>query len=345
MMRRLLLFLAAFLVVLVASTEPSLATSNASQSADVQTEINSFLTDLKTGFQDKRVALLPMGQHLANTLIFFVASWLGIKILLEGGATPQLIGRFIPAILSWSIMLTVMNHYGGGGALDLPQATDATMRQIASAVVGGAGDGFGDGLAMLIDSAIKIWDAGPHGWAAVAQLPYVFEAYLYKILTVGLLMMAAVIYAAMYTVGNVMMLVGWIVGPVMIPWIVWEPASFLFMGWIRFMIVAGMYFVVGNAMTTITSGMMNHINTLAAKASALAMGDQFLILSMAATLLAGIIMYLMWQIPQIANGLLSGHAVASIGWKFPSLSSSGTRIQSGGNAGGGSSPPAKRTSS
>ena len=69
-----------------------------------------------------------------------------------------------------------------------------------------------------------------------------------KLLIVAFILFSGLVYIAMYIISMVLFYVAAALGPVMIPWVLFEPMSFLFDGWVRFVISASLYKVVGLVM-------------------------------------------------------------------------------------------------
>jgi len=106
--------------------------------------------------------------------------------------------------------------------------------------------------------------------------------------------------------------IGLTLGPIMIPFYLMPVLSFLFDGWMRFMITAGFYKLVATVMLALTYNLVKELevtskalNAAGAGAGAIWIGD-LASLSLA-IVIAFIAFLLMWQVPSIASSLVSGN--------------------------------------
>jgi type IV secretory pathway VirB6-like protein len=135
-----------------------------------------------------------------------------------------------------------------------------------------------------------------------------------KFLACGLLVLLAAVYMLIVNMGAILVGVGLTLGAILVPFMLLPPAEFLFDGWLRFMITAGLMKVVGAVLMTIVntaivaaSGFVNttlgNMSGTAGVASATTI-DTFALLVVCVITCIGI--FLMWQVPGIAGGLVSG---------------------------------------
>ncbi|MCO8402812.1 type IV secretion system protein (plasmid) [Burkholderia cenocepacia] len=125
---------------------------------------------------------------------------------------------------------------------------------------------------------------------------------------------ALLVYIAIYAIGTLMLYCGIALGPFMIPWKVHTETEFLFDGWMRFTIGAGLYKVVcaiaiklvGGSITALVTAVTN-LNT----SGQTALGYD-ITASIIVFVLCGFLIFVLWEVPKIASGLVSGNASASI---------------------------------
>jgi type IV secretory pathway VirB6-like protein len=141
-------------------------------------------------------------------------------------------------------------------------------------------------------------------------------SFLMKLLIVAFILFSGLVYIAMYIISMVLLYVAAALGPVMIPWVLFGPMSFLFDGWVRFVIGASLYKVVGLVMIAVSGALYDPL--MQASRAAAAGGSQYFnfTAASAALLISGVMALLMLQIPMIANGLASG--IARTGFSFRS---------------------------
>jgi type IV secretory pathway VirB6-like protein len=120
--------------------------------------------------------------------------------------------------------------------------------------------------------------------------------------------LAMVVYVFVVLMADVLVAIGLTLGPIMIPFYLMPVLSFLFDGWLRFMITAGFYKLVATVMLALT---YNLVKELAFTSKALAPGGvwwgDLMSLSLA-VVIAVITLLLMWQVPSIASALTQGSA-------------------------------------
>jgi type IV secretory pathway VirB6-like protein len=143
----------------------------------------------------------------------------------------------------------------------------------------------------------------------VFRIPHIFLA-LIASLFVGL---AMVVYIFVVLMADVLVAIGLTLGPIMIPFYLMPVLSFLFDGWLRFMITAGFYKLVATVMLALTYNLVKELevtsralNAAGAGAGAIWIGD-LASLSLA-IVIAFIAFLLMWQVPSIASALTQGSA-------------------------------------
>jgi type IV secretory pathway VirB6-like protein len=109
-----------------------------------------------------------------------------------------------------------------------------------------------------------------------------------------------------YLISQVMVQIGFMVMPIMVPWLVLEYSSFLFDGWLKFMISAGLTKVVG----AIIFGMSTDLLTAIVNMANLAGSSQLANFGLysAIMILSALLAYLMLQTTSIAHGLMHGIA-------------------------------------
>ncbi|UNK04238.1 type IV secretion system protein (plasmid) [Ralstonia insidiosa] len=134
-----------------------------------------------------------------------------------------------------------------------------------------------------------------------------------KVITTVVIAGASAIWAANYILSQAKLFIGMAVAPVMVPWLIMPYTTFLFDGWLKFMIGAGMMQVVGAIMIKITNILVTTMTSIAAGSTA-----TNVILYVVLVVLAFIISYLMAEINGIAMGLLQGGS--RVGFGFSSLS-------------------------
>lgn len=134
---------------------------------------------------------------------------------------------------------------------------------------------------------------------------------LVKFIAIGLLMIAGIAALTQFLASQVLIYIAFILAPIFVPFLIWDKASFLFNGWMKFLIKATFHKVVGLVMIGLLGTTINKATAVMGQAQASGMLDaQVLKIStfVGLILIAAVIAYMMWQVGSIADGLLSGSA-------------------------------------
>lgn len=256
-------------------------------------------------------ALAADGQSLFAGLALIAFSWMGIRLVLEAGAITDLMGTLMRTMLTIGMVYWAISPEGYN--LIFKEGVDGTMNALAAKLSGVAGSpqtALVSTMTKLIEHAVLIgdkiyttWlqDAGPLDVMAIIAKN--FFALLFLSLSIVMIFLAAVVYFAVGITSIIMIQIALILGPIFIPWVLIPMASFMFEGWLKFLVIAGLTKVIGALLIGIASATLTAITIDLS-------GDfgQTLIMSMAAAAVAMLIAYLMSQIPNIAQSLVSGGA-------------------------------------
>lgn len=264
--------------------------------------------------QDK---LLPAGQSLVGALALLLISWGGVKLVLEGGSfvegLGEMLNKFFMIGLVWWLVSSGHEIWVNGLL--------ASFTEIGNTLSGAGSNPLHQALAELTGMIDKMWasiklspDAGVLTSAGLELFFAGLTGGIFKIFAIGFITVAAAIFTAMYAVSQVLIGIALALGPVFIPWLLLDATSFVFWGWIKFLIVAALYKVVGLVVLSYGAAMMTWLTQATIAASLV--GDEAsvnVIASLVVVLLSFVLAFLMFQIPTIANGLMSGHASVHAG--------------------------------
>ncbi|MFT4066694.1 type IV secretion system protein [Paraburkholderia sp.] len=157
-------------------------------------------------------------------------------------------------------------------------------------------------------------------WTLVKNLPLILLAFLAKALAVIAIALMTVIFVVVVQFGSFLLDIAFCLGPVLIPWYVLPAGEFLFNGWLRFTISAGLFKVVAWLMMAIVnSGVLPGIQSLVQQAAAQngTNSDAYYatnyLAMLALALVCGVGAFMMWQVPDIAKGLVSGGGAGNLG--------------------------------
>lgn len=278
------------------------------------------------------------GQRLLTLLTTLLIAWTGIQMMLEFEPVNSAIARIAHTAIVWGFASFMIGTAAGGGIF---QEIQTGMKSIAASVApaGTNGDQFVV-MGKMVDSATKIWlgpkknasqaggsqssgssssqggQSGGIGEKVSGLLSLgdsMLENVLFGILSVitrffvgVFVLISGLLYFGTLIVAQVMFKIAAIMMPFMVPWIVFEQTSFLFNGWLKFTIGAGLQIVVANIIYGLTLGIVDKVVNMVASIQS-SPQSEYLVYA-AALLITGIMAFVMMQASTIANGLLSGHA-------------------------------------
>ncbi|AFT85990.1 type IV secretion system protein [Paraburkholderia phenoliruptrix] len=156
-------------------------------------------------------------------------------------------------------------------------------------------------------------------WTLIRNLPLVLLAFLAKALAIIAITLMTLIFVVVVQFGSFLLDIAFCLGPVLIPWYVLPAGEFLFDGWLRFTISAGLFKVVAWLMMAIVySGVLPGIQGLVQQTATQsgANSDAYYatnyLAMLALALVCGVGAFMMWQVPDIAKGLISGGGGAGL---------------------------------
>lgn len=320
-------------------------------SASATAQVINKVFDTTTGLASAS-PYLEDGKRLYAILLSIAVSWAGIKVVIdEGGinaALASLMKTIIVSGLAGFFMLgSTQSSFVRGFDYLAQKAVVATgaginLENPAKAMIQVAGRAMQQ-VDLLWNGAenLKNEEAGKLPWlqtlAGDSLLGQVLDgagSVLTKIGISILLMLTLCIFLLQYLLSQMLVLIGLIFAPIFIPFLVLDSTSFLFHGWLKFMIVSGVQKMVGALLFGLSLQLIDALPAITAEAAE----HRALMLFpyLACLLLVLFMASLLWKTQEIAAGLVSG--MPSAGMTPPRLKSPG-----GGGAGKGGTPPAPGT--
>jgi type IV secretion system protein TrbL len=329
-------------------------------------------TKLMTSANGQPNGVLAAGNHLLMAIAALSFAFLSVKMMLEASSYMDYLGQFINGLIMYGMVEWVLHNYtsGTGGGLvvlfnqGFDQVVNAMLGLQGSAVI--ANNVWAGFQAMLKIGAI-VTDNIPGGansgaistiFAAVTGaltpmtvvLDFVLISFLWIVLIAD-----AVLFVAIYIYSMMQFAVGMLVGPIMLPWMLLKPFSFIAEGWIKFMVMAGFYRIVGMAIIQINEliaigisnamGVQNNtFNTPIATIpqftkitlTAYTQWPQHVLISAMALAFAIMTFYMLIKVNEIVQGLLSGGGSGGMSFGKHGLTSVGGGSPGGGGNHGGS---------
>ena len=266
--------------------------------------------------------LLTTGQDLWTGLASIMIVWTGVKIALSGNFQPWevirlIIGLWIPWVMlhfydtplpppAAAYTFPGMIVEGGNWLMDLFVADVGTaMRTELSNMIN-------THMTRITDAwdGYQIWDLITAGGAAIMTL---FSATIMMIFAMTMLVLLYCITYAQVLWAQLAIAILVFLGPLFIPWLLFEPMSFLFWGWFRSLIVFSLYGALAGAVMRVFMGVaLGYVTTFSNQVISFditVMGGWVLIIL--PLFVAGILASL--KVGELASMLVTGSAVTSSG--------------------------------
>lgn len=266
--------------------------------------------------------IMGLGFKLFGFFLLLNMTWTVIKGMISGTGLSGFITDFLPELIAAGVVIVFLTQNVGG-------AIESALNGLAAIVTGVPNSG----TTSLINQAgqqgfqtlSNIWQVpsvsglsvvDPTSWLpAISSLLY---GLLAKAVAMFLILVALAVYIAMVVTSQVSVIIALILAPVFIPFLMFKPAGFLFDGWLKFFLGAGMMKVVGLLVLTVTTVMMGSLQTVSQNAitsgtSTLdGLGLDIVVYSVM-ILLAALSATMMASVPSIASSLMGGGNGAGFG--------------------------------
>lgn len=291
-------------------------------------------------------ALVPDGQDLAGVLLLITLGWtIALWMLSSDGVTALMdsfgiIARYsIVAVLLTSWLATVGGFFQGN-ANDLAQRLTGTssISDTVNIIMAGAGrllasermseecsDTAASNNQILSQAEPQLSTCNKKPGSAVqaaswadllVNFPMVLMTWLLRL--VALLMMGLLLaaYLSIIFMAEIMFGLGMTLGPVLVPWLIWQRTEWLFDGWLKFMINATLTKVVAAFMVVTTTGLIMTVKKFS-ESVPVSSGEELLAVDETAALLLCVVcaigVFLMWEVPRLAQSLVAGGSFPSKG--------------------------------
>ena len=276
--------------------------------------------------------LLPTGLAIFAALTFALTILMFVQLMAENVSIEEIAPRLVRHILNVCFVGLLLISYTGG-ILGVRQVFVGGSEYLVQQVTGKSSDtAFNLGVAQLndalkrldsakvsggsIDLNAGLWDQAKQALKSGLAVMTSFVAAVIGILVALALAFVLMIYISVYMFGIVMLYLGIIMGPFMIPWKLFEDSSHMFNGWLRFTTAAALYKVVCATVLMMLSGVINSLVTAieSMNASGNSAAGFDIMYACAVLIICMFMSYIMWQVPSIANGLVSGNAGGRADW-------------------------------
>ena len=265
--------------------------------------------------------LVPDGKRLAVALATAVLAWRMVRSMLTDEGPYGVISEIVGVVVPTGLVLWFLLNWNWIWNVSLIGGFDYISARLSGS--GSATSGVSVGMNAILKTALALFESmKPHSGGVVefaSNFPSWLIASGFKFIVMGLLMACAVVFGGVMILSQILVGIALVIGPVLVPWLIFEPTSFLFWGWVKFLISAALYKVVGVLLLTYCSKLLPFLTEAAQGAADPAAVD--MVSASALLFLAAVILMLTLQAPAIASSILNGHNSAS--FRLPRPSSSG----------------------
>jgi len=284
--------------------------------AEIITALASTITDALAALT-KNEGFMAAGTTITYLLFAIMFSWALIKTMIAGEGINEVIAELIPLFASVSIIHALLSVNGVAAIVQFLESAAATM---------GAKPDLGQDIMHALQRGFVAIINITTMPSSTTNVPLSLDA-LSQALGIGLnaiismigrlvaaviITLAMVVYIAGIVVAHASIMLAVALAPLMIPFLIVPALSWIFDGWLKFTIAAGMTKVVGAFMLSLTEKIMEGLAVVSGKVALPANSDfaeiatSSMIINMGLILLAGLCAFLMVQVPGIANGLIRG---------------------------------------
>ncbi|CAB3734772.1 hypothetical protein LMG22037_05903 [Paraburkholderia phenoliruptrix] len=288
--------------------------------SQVTSDLNQLESTIQSNFSSMSGTLAADGTELEWALFSVMFVWTAITGMLKGESLGEVFAQIIIQILMLGIVMACLNSSS-------QNALTQTFTTIANQF--GAGTNLSGGVKSFFTAISSLWtssggsstsssSSGSNWFSSLFHTIGDFDLgsilaglaiVILKLATTVIVAGAAALWAGNYILSQMKVYIGLAVAPVMVPWLLMPYTTFLFDGWLKYMIGAGMMQIVGAIMIKMTNTLMTTMTTVAQGATA-----TNVILYVVLVVLALVIAYMMSEINGIAMGLLGGGSRVGMGF-------------------------------
>lgn len=313
---------------------------------DVSNTISTIYNSILAHAQSKSTVLISDGQDLAVILLLITVSWTVMMWMLSSDGSQAMVDAF-SALFRYAIVATMLAGWLGlvGGSLQanvndisLKVAGTTTITDSVDLMFSAATKMFQQSNADRMSACKEVSTPDPTNALAGGQqatvvcegqggrgaevtfvdvlfnLPMVISTMLFKL---GALLFMTIFLAAFLLVifmQEILFGISLALGPILVPWLIWQRTEWLFDGWLKFTLAACFTKIVAFIMVGFLTGVIIAAKTAAESINVASASDLLAVDELAAfmiMLLSAVGAFMMWQVPSIAQGILSGSGGAS----------------------------------
>lgn len=300
---------------------------------DPQTVFNDLLLSADKLVNSYGTKLVSEGMGIASSMLLITVGWSIVTWLITGDVIEAMVDS-IGSIAKYFIVVFILSSWGGGSALidsyvsginslldakvTISESVTSVMKSIDYVLMEPPKKKCEGAVCSVLPIAVVETATAIVTMAEkIASLPIIIATYILKVIASLCLGLMLVAFLGVLILAKVHFGAAFIIGPILVPFLVWKRTEWLFDGWLKFGLIACMTNIVAMFMLTFMSVFITTTQTLAIalnKSAAGPLGTAGLDYIVAGLIMifAGIGAYIMWQVPSIAQGLLSGSGGGSI---------------------------------
>lgn len=296
------------------STSSSYAFNPTSLIADISNGVKTQLDTLANNS-----SLQGFGSYLTAFFLVSLMVWASVRTMASGRGFGELIGEWVPIFVSFGIVTLFLDRSAGNLIVSTMNGIGAAigganMSTIDSAIRTCAEPIF-KAIAAIVDqprvTSASSWDSW--GQSMLAGAASMIMGALAKVVTAFILVMAGVIMVATVIMAFISVQLVLLLAPIMVPFLMFKPLSWLFDSWLKFLLGACLLKIVVAFLLNVAAALLTNMGSLAMKHYTEAQNAPPLEALYVDIVLFGMMlvfallsMLLLMQAPGIANGLLSG---------------------------------------
>jgi hypothetical protein len=275
--------------------------------------IFSELTVALNKFATGNAELSALGRRTAVALFGMLLVWGIVRSWVLDQGMVQLLPEFIQPVIMLGLTLWAVDHLG-----PVVQASVAGLGGVFSQTLGLAGvpDEI-DIMQRMAGAGFDVIAAAPtHGEQSMIQaIKTVADdmmGALMRYVSALLLLAAGVIASGVMVLSKVQTTLAVLFAPIMIPWAMWKPTTFLFNAWLSFLIGGAMQGVMASAIAALTVTMVDKVVLLTQ--SVRADDSASYIIYSVIVLMAALIAFLFLSVGSLTRALVGSAGIDVTGW-------------------------------
>ena len=302
---------------------------------DLGATFSTMYSGIVSTLSSRTGVLIGDGQDIAGVLLLITVGWAIVLWILSGDGAQALVDSFGSVTRYFIVTILLTGWLGTVGGFLQSNVNDISKRvsgtnsisesvnlmvkaaeklfarapetctNIETGDASGSGTTYAEVLCSTKDT--RGADVGFTDW--LIMLPAVVFTLLLKIAAAVFMVLMLAAYITVVFMAEVLFGISLTLGPILVPWLIWRRTEWLFDGWLRFSLAACFTKIVAALMVAVVTSVIVGAKTLSESIKVSNGMELIAVDEMAAFLMcvvAAVGAFMMWQVPGIAQGLLSG---------------------------------------